>query len=151
MKTKANHHLLRILLTTLGLSLLPTYAHAERAVGPRGGLLLAVEPHAVEFFVTADGHAELTFPAADGVETGAGTAEITLIAEPGTGRTTVALEPIPHGFRSTAPLPGPTPYRVVVQVRSAPGSAPRNSRLDLNLATCGGCQRAEYACTCEGH
>ena len=139
------------LLTALGLVFATSALHAEVEAGPRGGRLLPAEPHAVEFFVTPDGHAELTFYQADGTAIGAESSEVTVIAEPATGRTKVALEPIPHGFRSTSPLPGGSPYRVVVQVRSSAGAAPSNFRLDLNLSTCGECQRAEYACTCEGH
>jgi hypothetical protein len=51
----------------------------------------------------------------------------------------------------TNALPAGDPYRVVVQVRAKTETKPQNFCLDLNLATCGECQRAEYACICEGH
>jgi hypothetical protein len=52
-------------------------------------------------------------------------------------------------FVSKTALPAGEPYRVVVQVRATPDAKPQNFRLDLNLALCGECQRAEYACTCD--
>jgi hypothetical protein len=55
----------------------------------------------------------------------------------------------PTGFVSKTTLPAGEPYRVVVQVRATPDAKPQNFRLDLNLALCGECQRAEYACTCD--
>lgn len=130
---------------------LVTTAAAEVIGGPQGGRLLPSSPQPIEFHVTSDQHVELTFYTADLQPSPAGEAQVTLIAEPVTGRTTVALESTAHGFRSTAPLPPGAPYRLVVQVRAAPGERPQNFRLDLDLHTCGECQRAEYACTCEGH
>ncbi len=138
------------LLFTLGLTMASS-AFAETLAGPKGGRLLSTSPHTVEFFVTADQHAELTFYTADLQPVASGAAEVSVIAEPTAGRTRIELEPTAQGFRSTAPLPEGAPYRVVVQVRAAPGERPQNFRLDLDLHTCGECQRAEYACTCEGH
>ena len=139
-------YLLLVLFTTL-----LSHAVADVVAGPQGGRLLATDPHPVEFLVTPDRHAELIFYTADQTPTGAGETQVSLITEPASGRTTLDLAPTAHGFRSVMPLPEATPYRVVVQVRTAPGAPPRNFRIDLNLQTCGECQRAEYACTCEGH
>lgn len=75
----------------------------------------------------------------------------TLIAEAPAGKTTLVLEKKDFGFASPGPLPEGYPYRLVVQLRTAAGQKPQNFRLDLNLATCGGCQLAEYACTCANH
>ncbi len=137
-----------LILSLLGLA---SSACAEVVAGPNGGRLLPAEPHAVEFFVTPEQHAELTFFTADQEPAAAGDAQVNLIAEPASGRTRIELEPTPHGFRSTAPLPEGAPYRIVVQVRAAEGERPQNFRVDLNLHNCGECGRAEYACTCEGH
>jgi hypothetical protein len=116
--------------------------------GPKGGRLLATEPHAAEFFVTAEGKAEITFYDTAGQPVARGTQAVTVTAEPAGGRARVELVPTPHGFVSVAPLPEGGPYRVVVQVRATPEARPQNFRLDLNTAVCGGCDRAEYACTC---
>lgn len=144
MKTKL---ILLALLLGLGLTL-----RAEKIVGgPNGGRLLAAEPHAAEFLVTADRKVEIRFfdaalqPVARGAEV------VTVTAEPAAGRTVIALAQTPHGFVAQSALPAGEPYRVVVQIRATPDAKPKNFRVDLNLALCGECQRKEYACTCEGH
>ena len=145
MKTKS------ILLTLAALAAV-SLLHADKvAGGPKGGRLLETQPLKAEFFVTADRRVEITFydaglkPAAPGAQT------VAVTAEPATGRTPVELEKTATGFVSKAGLPAGEPYRVVVQVRATADAKPQNFSLDLNLATCGECQRAEYACTCEGH
>lgn len=127
-------------------------AFAEKAVaGPKGGRLLDRDPAPVEFFMNGERKAELHFYSADLKAAARGSQSATLTAERPEGRTQVALTPTPWGFVSEKPLPEGTPYRVVVQLRSAPGAKPKNYRIDLNLANCGGCSRAEYACTCDSH
>ncbi|HEY0862518.1 MAG TPA: hypothetical protein VGD97_00295 [Lacunisphaera sp.] len=145
MKTKS---LLLTIAVLAGTALL----HADKvAGGPKGGRLLESTPLKAEFFVTADRKVEITFydaglkPAAPGAQT------VAVTAEPAAGRTPLELAPTATGFVSQGTLPAGEPYRVVVQVRTAPAAKPQNFRLDLNLATCGECQRAEYACICEGH
>lgn len=124
---------------------------AQPAAGPNGGRVLATEPSAVEFFVTADRKVALTFLDAAGKPVAPETQVAAVTAEPAAGKVALPLERSPHGYVSTAPLPAGEPYRVVVQLRPAPGATPKNFRLDLNLALCGECQHAEYACTCAGH
>ena len=41
-------------------------------------------------------------------------------------------------------------YNLVVQFKQTADAKPQNFRFKLDLHTCGGCKRAEYACTC-GH
>lgn len=145
MKTKSLL-LLAAVLCTAGL------LHAAKSVaGPNGGRVLATEPSAVEFLVTADRKVALTFLDATGQPAAPGTQVATVTAEPAAGKVALTLERSPHGYVSLTPLPAGEPYRVVVQVRPAPGATPKNFRLDLNLALCGECRHAEYACTCEGH
>ena len=145
MKTKSLL-LLAAVLCTAGL------LHAAKpAAGPNGGRVLATEPSAVEFFVTADRKVALTFLDAAGQPATPGTQVAAVTAEPAAGKIVLTLERSPHGYVSTAPLPAGEPYRVVVQIRPAPDAPPKNFRLDLNLSLCGECQHAEYACTCDGH
>jgi hypothetical protein len=127
--------------------------HAETVVaGPKGGRLLAAEPHQAEFFVTADRKVEITFYDAALTPVAPGEQTVTLFAEPATGRVQLPLQPTPTGFVSTTPLPvSAAPYRIVVQTRAAPVAKPKNFRIDLELATCAECGHAEYACTCESH
>lgn len=119
--------------------------------GPKGGRLLEAEPHRAEFVVMPDRKVEITLydgalkPIAPGQQV------ITITAEPTAGKTKLELEKTATGFVSKDPLPKGEPYRVVVQTRATAEAKPKNFRLDLNLAPCGECSRAEYACTCEGH
>jgi hypothetical protein len=143
MKTKAL--LLGSLLFAAGLNA------EENKAGPKGGRLLASEPNRTEFLVVADGKLELNFYDASLSPTAAGPQQVTVIAEPSSGRRIIEMMRTENGLVSKEPLPEGAPYRVVVQTRSAQGEKPKNFRVDLNLATCAECQHAEYACTCEGH
>jgi hypothetical protein len=145
MKTKS------LLLLTAMLGTAGMLHAAKPAAGPNGGRVLAAEPQAVEFFVTADRRVALTFLDAAGKPTAPGTQVATVTAEPAVGKVPLTLGRSPHGYVSTTPLPAGEPYRVVVQIRPAAGASPKNFRLDLNLSLCAECRHAEYACTCEGH
>ena len=48
-----------------------------------------------------------------------------------------------------AKLPDGEGYNVVVQFKQTANAKPVNLRFRLDLATCGECKRAEYACTCD--
>jgi len=119
--------------------------------GPKGGRLLATEPHAAEFFVNADRKVEITFYDEALKAVLPGTEVVTVTAETATGRVTIPLASNGDALVSSQPLPVGEPYRVVVQVRAEAGGKPKNFRIDINLDNCGGCQHAEYACTCEEH
>jgi hypothetical protein len=146
MKTK---HLLLALVACATATL--ALGEDQIVAGPKGGRLLATEPHATEFFVTADRKVEITFYDAALKPVPPGTQVVTVTAEPADGRVTLPLVPNGDALVSSQPLPAGEAYRVVVQVRAAPGAKPKNFRLDLNLGTCSGCQHAEYACTCTEH
>ncbi|HEX2862511.1 MAG TPA: hypothetical protein VHN79_12770 [Lacunisphaera sp.] len=143
-----NKLLLVLLLAFTGTALL----HAAKiAGGPKGGRLLDATPLKAEFFVTPDRRAEVIFYDDHANPILPGDQSVVVIAEPAGGRLTLNLEKTATGFLSATPLPAGEPYRIVVQIRSTRGATPQNFRVDLNLATCAECQRAEYACTCEGH
>lgn len=125
---------------------------AEKHVaGPKGGRLLESEPNKAEFFVTSDRKVEITFYDAALKPVDPGTQVVSVTAEPASGKAKLDLEKTATGFVSKAALPAGEPYRVVVQTRASADAKPKNFRVDLNLANCGGCSKAEYACTCEGH
>jgi hypothetical protein len=123
---------------------------AEKIVaGPKGGRLLDTKPQKTEFFVTKDRKVEINFYNAALKPAAPGTQVVTVTAEPKAGRTKLDLEKTATGFVSkTALPPGDETYRVVVQVRATPDATPQNFRIDLDLAKCGECKHAEYACTC---
>ena len=124
---------------------------AEKIIGgPKGGRLLDTSPQKAEFFVTKDRKAEIIFYDGALKPVAIGTQVVAITAEPKSGRVPVELTKTPNGFISKSPLPAAAePYRVVVQVREKPDTAPKNFRVDLNLEVCGECKRAEYACTCD--
>ncbi len=123
---------------------------AEKIVaGPKGGRLLDSAPHRAELFVTKDRKVEVTFYDAALKPVAPGERVVAVTAEPKSGRTPVALTKTATGFVSTVALPaGDEAYRIVVQVREKSDARPQNFRIDLNLAPCGECKYAEYACTC---
>ena len=126
--------------------------HAGKIVGgPAGGRLLETEPARAEFVVNAERKAEIRFYDAALKPAAPVTQAVTVTAEPAAGRVKLELVKTEFGFATPEALPAGEPYRVVVQVRATPEAKPQNFRLDLNLAHCGGCDRAEYACTCESH
>lgn len=124
--------------------------HAETIVaGPKGGRLLDSEPQKAEFFVTPDRKVEVTFYDASLRPVDPGTQVVSVTVEPADGRSKLEMEETPTGFVSKTALPDGEPYRVVVQTRATPDSKPKNFRIDLELHTCAGCEKAEYACTCD--
>ena len=138
-----------LVLLALASTALAPLLRADIVPGPKGGRLLDAPPHRAEFFVGADRRVEITFydDALQPVAHGGHQAKV--IAELPGARQTIELRETAHGFASTQPLPAGEPYRIVVQFRGGPQSRAVNHRIDLNLAHCGGCDRAEYACTCE--
>ena len=52
---------------------------------------------------------------------------------------------------STAPLPKPEGYMLVVQSRVGADAKPTNSRFKYAMHICGGCKLPEYACPCTEH
>ena len=119
--------------------------------GPLGGRLLESEPDRAEFFVNAERRAEIRFYDAALKPLAPGAQVVSVTAEVPSGRVRMELEKTEDGFVTHEPLPAGEAYRIVVQVRATPEARPQNFRLDLNLGRCGGCARAEYACTCESH
>lgn len=127
-------------------------AHAEKVVaGPKGGRVLDAVPAKAEFFVTADRRVEVVFYDGSLKAVEPGSQVVAVTAEAPGGRVVLEMERTAGGFASRSALPDGAPYRVVVQIRAAPGEKPQNFRIDLNLGVCGSCSRPEYGCTCEGH
>ena len=126
--------------------------HATQVVGgPAGGRLLETEPARAEFVVSAERKAEIRFYDAALKPAAPTTQAVTITAEPASGRVKLEVVKTEFGFATKETLPAGDTYRVVVQVRATPQAKPQNFRIDLNLGHCAGCDRAEYACTCESH
>jgi hypothetical protein len=139
-----------VIAIVLGGSALALHAADKIVGGPKGGRLLEVGAQKAEFFVTKDRKAEVTFYDAGLKPATLGAQVVAITAEPKSGRKTIELEKTAHGYISKTALPESTEaYRVVVQLREKADARPQNYRVNLDLATCGGCKRAEYACTCD--
>lgn len=146
------HHRLKVIgLALLSIVVLCLDVAAATKAGPKGGRLLEAAPNPAEFFVTPEQRIEIVFYDS-AMQPIAPTHQVVgVTAEAPGGRTALDVERTAQGYVTTAPVPAGAPYRVVVQIRAAPGEKPQNFRVDLNMTTCGECSHAEYACTCEGH
>jgi hypothetical protein len=116
--------------------------------GPRGGRLLDADSPRPEFYVEKDRTVSIAFYDADQKRVSPASQSVTAMAEAKTGKTKLEFERKGDFLVSKSPLPEGSGYMVVVQFRANAGARPKNFRIPLNLETCGGCNLAEYACTC---
>jgi len=129
--------------------LFTAHAAGKRAGGPKGGRLLEkTEPHA-EFLVEKDRTVSIHFYDQGGKAVAATTQRVTVIANARSGKSTLEFEKKGDSLVSTAKLPQGDGYPVVVQFQQTADAKPQNLRFKLDMYTCGGCKRAEYACTCD--
>jgi hypothetical protein len=133
-------------------SILPATAADEHdhghAAPPRGGRMLdGTEPHA-EFLVEKDRSVTIAFYNHDMKPVAAEGQTVTVIADAKDGKTKIEFEKKGDVLASKAKLPEGEDYGIVVQFRQTADAKPQNLRFKLNLAMCGECKLAEYACTC---
>jgi hypothetical protein len=143
----------RTLLIALSLTagLLSSFA-AEKKVeaGPNGGRLLEKTSPKAEFLVEKDHNVKVSFFDASLKPVAATGQHVTVIADAKGGKTKLEFEKKGDVLVSKTKLPDGDGYPVVVQFKQDAEAKPQNFRFDLELHLCGGCKRAEYACTC-GH
>ncbi len=126
-------------------------AAAKPLAGPNGGKLLPFGALQAEFVVLKERKVAVNLfdaalkPVAPSGQQAAATAQAP------SGAAKLEFDQAATGFTSKSALPDGDGYILVLQLRPAPGAKPENHRIKLDLAVCGGCNRAEYACTCEGH
>ncbi len=117
---------------------------------PKGGRLLEkTEPHA-EFVVEKDRTVSINFYNEAMKPVPATTQTVTAIADAKAGKANLEFEKKGDSLVSKTKLPEGDGYNVVVQFRQTAQAKPQNFRFKLDMHTCGGCKRAEYACVC-GH
>lgn len=120
---------------------------AEKVVGgPKGGRLLEKTEPRAEFFVEKDRTVTITFYDAALKPVAATAQTVTVIAD---GKTKLDFEKRGDVLVSRTKLPEGEGYNVVVQLKQTVETKPQNFRFKLELHNCGGCNRAEYACTCD--
>lgn len=137
-------HVLAVTLMTLALN-----AAEKVEAGPRGGRLLQTDAPRPEFFVEKDRKVSIAFYDTNQKQVPAGVQNVTAIAEAKGGKATLEFEKKGDLLVSKTALPEGNGYTVVVQYRPSAEAKPKNFRIPLNTENCGGCKRAEYACTCD--
>lgn len=149
---KANLRILTLAAALCASLALPTIAadKHEHGAPPKGGKLLEkTEPHA-EFVVEKDRTVTINFYNHDMKPVAVTTQNATVIADAKSGKETIHFEKKGDVLVSKTKLPEGDGYNIVVQFKQTADAKPLNLRFKLDLATCGECKRAEYACTC-GH
>lgn len=143
----------KLITTLLAIACVTFTAEAAEKIeaGPRGGRLLQTETPRAEFFVEKDRTVSLAFYDAKNKQVAPSAQTVTAVAEAKAGKTKLEFEKKGDLLVSKTPLPEGNGYLVVVQYRATPDARPKNFRIPLNMETCGGCKRAEYACTCDDH
>ena len=117
--------------------------------GPKGGRLLEKTEPKAEFYLEKDRSVTITFYDAALKPVPASGQALTVIADAKDGKKTVEFEKKGDVIVSKAKLPEGDGYNVVVQFKQTADAKPQNFRFKLETHTCGGCKRAEYACTCD--
>jgi hypothetical protein len=153
MNMKTNLRILTVAAALCASVALPAFAaekhdHDHKAP-PKGGRLLdKTEPHA-EFVVEKDRSVTINFYNEEMKPVAATTQTVTVQADAPGGRAKIEFEKKGDSLVSKTKLPEGDGYNLVVQFRQTADAKPQNIRFKLDLATCGECKRAEYACICE--
>ena len=133
----------------LGAGLLTLNAVDKKHLGgPKGGRFLEKTEPRAEFFLEKDHTATITFYDAESKPVAATSQSVTIIAEAKAGKKIVEFERKGDVLVSKTKLPKGDGYNVVVQFKPSAEAKPQNFRFTMDTSTCGGCKRAEYACTC---
>jgi hypothetical protein len=129
--------------------LLTLAADKKHLGGPKGGRFLEKTEPKAEFFLEKDHTVTILFYDAALKPVAATTQAVTVIATANDGKKTVEFEKKGDVLVSKTKLPEGDGYNLVVQFKQTADAKPVNLRFKLDTHTCGGCQRAEYACICD--
>lgn len=144
---------LRVLTLAAALSVgLFTATAADKSANatPGGGRLLEkTEPYA-ELVIGKDRTVTINFYNAEMKPVATTTQTVTVQADAKDGKATLEFEKKGDALVSKTKLPAGEGYNLVVQFKQTTDAKSQNFRFKLDLETCGGCKRAEYACIC-GH
>ena len=117
--------------------------------GPKGGRILEKTTPKAEFFVEKDKTVSINFYDAAGKPVAPADQNVTVIADAKAGKQKLDFEKKGDALVSKTKLPEGDGYNVVVQYKPTADAKPKNFRFKYDAHTCGGCKRAEYACTCD--
>ncbi|MBN8707974.1 MAG: hypothetical protein BGO12_00965 [Verrucomicrobia bacterium 61-8] len=144
------HSTLALLILASGVYAAEGHDHDKVIPGPKGGRIVEVEGGHAEFFVQPDKKVSITFYDKDMKVVPAGEQVVAAIAEAPTGKVKLEFEESGDSLVSTSALPEGDGYRIVLQVKANAQAKPQNLRIEYHTEVCGKCNRAEYACICEG-
>ncbi|HMJ91520.1 MAG TPA: hypothetical protein VK530_16980 [Candidatus Acidoferrum sp.] len=116
--------------------------------GPKGGRILEKTAPQAEFLVSSNRSVSIHFYDAAAKGIAPTTQNVTLIVETPGARNKVEFDTKGDALVSKTALPDGDGYNVVVQFRQSSDAKPQNYRFPLDMSSCGGCKRAEYACSC---
>ena len=128
--------------------LLTLNAAEKIEAGPKGGRILEKTTPKAEFFVEKDHTLSIHFYDAAAKPIAPGEQSVTVIADAKSGKQKLEFERKGSALVSTTKLPEGDDYNVVVQFKQRADGKPQNYRFKLDMSTCGGCKRGEYACSC---
>ena len=149
---KTNLHILTLAVALCASLAFPAVAedkHEHKATPKGGRLLEKTEPHA-EFVIEKDRTVTINFYNGEMKSVAATTQTVTVQADAKDGKVKLEFEKKGDSLVSKIKLPEGADYNLVVQFKQTAEAKPQNFRFKLDLATCGECKRAEYACSC-GH
>jgi hypothetical protein len=124
-------------------------ADKKRIGGPKGGRLLEGTEPKTEFFVEKDHTVTIAFYDSALKAVPATEQSATVIADASGAKTKLDFEKKGDVLVSKTKLPVGGDYNVVVQLKGKADAKPQNFRFKLDMNTCGGCKRSEYACICD--
>lgn len=122
---------------------------ASEETRPKEGRVITTVTPRVEFYVTPERRVRLTFLDAAGMPMTPGAQVVTLTAGERSAPTKLAFDREGDALISRSALPEGSGYPLVLQIKSTPEAKTDYVRFNLNLSSCPGCNRMEYACTCE--
>ncbi len=126
-------------------------AHDKKHMTPNGGRLLTkVDPH-MEFLVLPDRKVQLSFVDEGGRIVAPTTQVVTLITGERMAPTKLTFAKVGDVLISDGVLPAGGNLPAVVQIKEKVDAKAVVEKFNINLAHCGECNRAEYACICEDH
>ena len=138
-----------VLCAELSLALAADRHDHKHLATPKGGRVLdKTKPHA-EVVIEKDRSVTINFYNDELKPVAATTQAATVIANAKSGKATLEFEKQGDSLVSKSKLPEGDGYNIVVQFRQTTEAKPQNFRFKLDLSTCGGCKRHEYACICD--
>ena len=119
-------------------------------VTPGGGRLLEKTAPLAEVVIATNRTVTINFYSAEMKPIAATTQVVTAVASAKGGKATLEFEKKDNSLVSKTKLPEGEGYMLIVQFKQTTEAKPQNFRFKVDMHNCGGCDRAEYGCTC-GH